>query len=137
MLFNSFAYFMFFPIAATVVILLRRRVMARNAVLLAAGYYFYGQWDWRFLGLLALTTFIDYGAGMLLERSDRGIDPVNPPPRPRRDKWIVAASVTVNLLILGFFKYFNFFADSAASMLTRLGIETHPFMLKVVLPVGV
>jgi D-alanyl-lipoteichoic acid acyltransferase DltB (MBOAT superfamily) len=139
MLFNSFAFFIFFPIVATVVILLRRRVTARNTALLAAGYYFYGQWDWRFLGLLALTTFVDFTAGMLLDRDDRlaAFDPAHPPPRGRRDRLILAASVCVNLTILGFFKYFDFFANSAASLMSRLGIEAHPFLLKVVLPVGV
>src|SRR5688500_1862832 len=66
-LFNSVEFFAFFLVAGTAVVLLRRRVTARNIVLVIAGYFFYAQWDWRFLGLLVLTTLLDYAAGMLLD----------------------------------------------------------------------
>ena len=99
------------------------------------GYFFYGQWDWRFLGLLAITTVLDYTAGRLLDRSEH----MAPPDAPRRrsDKLIVAVSVFVNLSLLGFFKYFNFFAESAAAMLHRMGFAVHPTTLQVILPVGI
>src|SRR5688572_20891244 len=115
-LFNSVEFFAFFLVAGTAVVLLRRRVDARNAVLVAAGYFFYAQWDWRFLGLLVLTTLLDYTAGVLLE-DGRELTPAPadvcapPPPeglararrRPQRDRLVLAASITANLTLLGFF----------------------------------
>src|SRR5205814_10274315 len=115
--------------------LLRNLIQFRMFSLTYFVCFYYEQWYWRFLGLLAITTVLDYTAGRLLDRSEH----MAPPDAPRRtsDKLIVAVSVFVNLSLLGFFKYFNFFAESAAAMLHRMGFAVHPTTLNVILPVGI
>jgi D-alanyl-lipoteichoic acid acyltransferase DltB (MBOAT superfamily) len=58
-------------------------------------------------------------------------------PMERRRKIFVASAITVNLGVLGFFKYFNFFAEQFATAMGSLGLSVHPFILEVVLPVGI
>lgn len=135
MLFNSLHFVLFFLVVFGLTWTLRNRVTARNAVLLVAGYYFYAWWDWRFCFLLAFTTLFDYFCGRMLFVP--GHVPDEPLARTTRDKWFVAASMTVNLVILGFFKYYNFFAESAVDFLNHLGLQAHLPVLNVVLPLGI
>ena len=125
MLFNSATFAVFF---VTVYALYRASGFNRqNWLLLIASYVFYGAWDWRFLSLLIVSTLVDFSVGRALGRSsDR-----------RRRLWLLRASLLSNLVILGFFKYFNFFIDSANELLSMLGLETSPVILNVVLPVGI
>jgi len=125
MVFNSFVFAVFLPIVLLVYYRLSHR--AQNAWLLAAGLLFYGWWDWRFLGLLGITTVLDFVSS---NQIDRAIDP-----KVRR-RWLLA-SLTGNLVILGFFKYFNFFVDSAVGVLGALGVEAHAPALRILLPIGV
>jgi len=99
----------------------------RHAFLFVASYVFYGAWDVRFLGLIMLSTAVDYTAGRLLERIED----------TRRRKLVVACSLTANLGLLGIFKYFNFFADSFVTLLHALGVEANHTTLHVILPVGI
>ena len=128
MVFNSIHFLAFFAIILSTVLLLRRRIIPRNILLLAASYYFYGWWDWRFLGLLAGSTVVDYTCARLM--SDHT-------PRRPADRWLLAASVAVNLGVLGFFKYYGFFIDSMAALLTSMGLQANPSTLQVILPVGI
>jgi D-alanyl-lipoteichoic acid acyltransferase DltB (MBOAT superfamily) len=92
-----------------------------------ASYFFYGWWDWRFLSLLVLSTALDYGFGLKIhEQGDKG----------KRKAWLVA-SVCANLGILGFFKYFNFFAGSLETAMHALGWQVDTVTLRIVLPVGI
>jgi alginate O-acetyltransferase complex protein AlgI len=125
MLFNSLAFLCFLPIVLIGVGTLPQRW--RNRFLLMAGYFFYGCWDWRFLGLLFLSTVIDFTAGRLMSASTDA----------RRRKLVLVCSLAANLTILGFFKYFNFFAGSAVELLRWLGVHASPPLLSVVLPVGI
>ena len=100
---------------------------ARKNLLLAASYVFYGAWDWRFLVLILFSTLIDYVVGSLLGRI------VAPGPR----KALLCTSLVLNLGLLGFFKYYNFFVDSAADFAALLGLEVSDFTLNIVLPVGI
>jgi alginate O-acetyltransferase complex protein AlgI len=131
MVFNSIHFFVFFAVVWTGCLLLRTRVGPRNLLLLAASYYFYGWWDWRFLGLLLASTAIDYICGRALGE----MTPLTP--RGRRARWLLTTSVIVNLGLLGFFKYYGFFVDSAASLLEHLGFAAHRSTLQIVLPVGI
>ena len=99
----------------------------QNALLIAASYVFYGWWDWRFLGLIALSSATDFLVGLALERARRE--------RPRR--LLLAASLGVNLGLLGTFKYFGFFADSLVAAFESLGVSLRPLTLQLVLPVGI
>lgn len=125
MLFNSLAFLVFLPIVLIVLGLVPHRW--RNPCLLAAGYFFYGCWDWRFLGLLALSTVIDFSAGQLMSRSTD----------PQWRKLVLVCSISANLVILGFFKYFNFFADSFVGLMHGFGLQVSAPTLSVVLPVGI
>jgi alginate O-acetyltransferase complex protein AlgI len=107
--------------------IVRRHALGiRNAVLLLASYVFYGAWDVRFLGLLCFTTLVDYGVGLWMSRQ----------PRERRGR-ILLLSLGANLGCLGFFKYYDFFATSAADLLHSLGVDLSPLVLGVTLPVGI
>jgi D-alanyl-lipoteichoic acid acyltransferase DltB (MBOAT superfamily) len=96
-------------------------------MLLVASYIFYGAWDWRFLGLIAFSTIVDY---LLALRIDREIDPA----LRRRDLII---SMVMNLGLLGVFKYLNFFIGSFAALSDSLGIPASLPLLEIVLPVGI
>ena len=69
MVFNSLHFTLFAAIVLPLLIGLRGSVRLRNVALILAGYYFYGWWDWRFLGLLILTTFIDYFCARAIDRA--------------------------------------------------------------------
>ena len=125
MVFNSFQYVAFLPVVLGLYWLLRHR--QQNALLLGASYLFYGAWDYRFLGLMLISTLTDFTVGRLLDATHDD----------RRRKRIFLVSLFVNLGILGFFKYFNFFADSFASLLRSVGLEAHAPTLRILLPIGI
>jgi len=125
MLFNSLVFFGF----TTIVLLVypRLRLRRQNIFLLIASYIFYGYWDWRFTFLLLTSTLVDYWVGKLLS--------INAAAKRRRSLLIL--SLLVNLGILGFFKYFNFFIGSAAYFLSSMGFNPNIPVLRVILPVGI
>jgi len=125
MLFNSLLFPPFLAIVLTLYFLLPHR--RQNVMLLVASYFFYGCWDWRFLGLLLLSTITDWTLANLISRQ----------PNRRIAKLYVATSVTINLLFLGFFKYFNFFVDSLSAFLGVFGLQNLDVHLQVILPVGI
>lgn len=95
---------------------------------MAASYFFYGWWDWRFLLLMIASTTIDYIIAQKIEDAQS----------PRTRKALLIASLVVNFSILGFFKYFNFFLDSTARVLDVMGLHNIPRgMLGVILPPGI
>ena len=117
-----------FGILLTVVLLLViliRNALARKVILLIASCAFYAYWDWRFLGLLIFVTVMDYFISVWLVRSQN----------PRTRKAMLITSVTVNLLILGFFKYFNFFTGSFNAVMSSVGL--HLPELQIILPIGI
>ncbi len=128
MLFNSQHFLWFFVLVWGLYWCLVRSRKAQNALLLAASFFFYGYWDWRFLGLLVLSTVVDYGCGLALGRPGRS---------PGERRLVLLVSIAVNLGVLGFFKYYNFFVESAARALESLGLGAPDWTLVIVLPVGV
>jgi alginate O-acetyltransferase complex protein AlgI len=128
MTFNSFTFAIFLPIVYVLYWALQGRALRwQNLVLLTAAYVFYGWWDYRFLILLFLNCIVDWATGLWLAAEQR----------PGRRKLVLAISLAANLGVLGFFKYFGFFADSVARLLTLIGWKVHPATLGVVLPVGI
>ena len=127
MLFNSDVFLKFFAAFLLLFWLVRNHLAARNVLVVAASYLFYGWWDWRFLSLLFISSAVDYGVGLALSRTDA--------PRPRR-LWLLL-SIALSLSLLGFFKYFDFFAESLAAGLGRLHLPFHPRTLGVILPIGI
>ena len=128
MLFNSIAFLLFLP---TVFILYwfvcKKHLRLQNALILVASYVFYGWWDWRFLGLIAASTLIDYIVGRALYKSDV----------VSKRKWLLAISLVFNLGLLGFFKYYNFFVESWIDSWATLGISMQADTLRIILPVGI
>jgi len=125
-LFNSWDFVVFF-VAVYCLYLLLPTYRQQNLLLLVASYYFYSAWDWRFLLLLLSSTVLDYVCALAIDSSDS----------PRRRKAFLAASVTGNLTLLGFFKYFNFFLDSLRTLLAPLGLSVEALHLHIILPVGI
>lgn len=124
MLFNSVAFAVFLPLVFALYWAGGRRLLWQNAVLLIASYVFYGWWDWRFLGLIAFTSATSYVSGLLIERRCR----------PRL---VSTLNIIVNLGILAYFKYCNFFISSLADALAFIGVPAHLHTLSVILPVGI
>ena len=123
----SFISLEFAVLLATVLLLvvLIRNPLARKVILLVASCAFYAYWDWRFLGLLIFVTVMDYFISVWLVGSQN----------QRTRKIMLATSVTVNLGILGFFKYFNFFTGSFNALMASFGL--HLPELNIILPIGI
>ena len=125
MLFTSAAFVALLAVVLPLYYLLR--VRGQNVLLLVASYVFYGWWDWRFLSLLFFSTALDYAVGQALDA----------PRFATHRRKLLVGSITVQLGLLGVFKYFDFFATSFAAVLGRLGLEADPITLRLVLPVGI
>ena len=126
MLFVEIKFFLFFAIVLLVYWLLPKNTQRKNFLLLAS-YYFYGSWDWRFAIMLFLISTGDYLLARWISREEDG----------RRRKLYVTLSLTMNLGVLAYFKYMNFFIDSAVSLAAGFGMHlSHP-TLNIVLPVGI
>ncbi len=125
MLFNSLQFWAFFALVYTLYRVSGHRW--QNRLLLGASYLFYGAWDWRFLFLLAASTVVDFICAAHIHRSDA----------PRVRKFYLWVSIGFGLTVLGFFKYFNFFAESLSRLAEFFGLPLHPLLLNVVLPVGI
>jgi len=132
MLFNSTQFFLFFIIFYSLYLLVHKRLRWRNLLLLVGSYIFYGSWNWTFLGLILLSTLVDYRVGQLIARRS----PDKPADKRSRQR-LLFVSVFVNLGVLGVFKYFNFFADSFVDLLNVFGLQADDITLHVLLPVGI
>src|SRR6266508_4853361 len=121
MLFNSFQYWIFFLIVATLFYSVPFRI--GKFLLLGAISLFYMWWDPRFIVLILTSTVVDYYLGILLETASG-----------RRKKFLLVVSLAVNLGILGFFKYYDFFAGSLARL---LHVSESSVVFQIILPVGV
>jgi len=125
MLLNSWVFLPFlFTVLGLYKILPHR---SQNVMLLLASYFFYACWDWRFLSLLLTSTTCDWLLARAISREAT---------RQGARKWVIC-SVVVNLVFLGFFKYFNFFVESASAVVRSLGFEGWSFGLSIILPVGI
>jgi alginate O-acetyltransferase complex protein AlgI len=128
MLFNSIAFLFFLPLVFFIYwFVANRSLKLQNVLLLTASYVFYGWWDYRFLSLIALSTFVDYFTGQFIHRATA---------EKRRKLWLTV-SVAFNLGLLGFFKYYNFFTQSLIDAFSELGFTIDPWSLKIILPIGI
>jgi len=126
MLFDTPVFFLFLIIV--VAVYWRLPWKAQNYFLLAASYFFYGWWDWRFLLLMAGSTTVDFVIARQIAKSKT-------PETRRRLLWV---SLTINFAFLGIFKYFNFFVGSFAGGLSALGVHHFPLpILRIMLPPGI
>jgi len=128
MLFNSMTFAVFL---LTVFLLywfvFGKHLRAQNLLVLISSYIFYGWWDWRFLTLIVFSSIMDYSVGLWMERSDSD----------KTRKLLLLISLTGNLGLLGFFKYYNFFIDNFIHLFHLFGIESNVRTLQIILPVGI
>lgn len=128
MLFPTLDFGVFFLVVFAVAWGLRSHLTGRKLFLVVASYFFYGYWDWRFCFLLAVSSLINYTAGMALARWEGD---------ERMRKWVVGIAVALNLVILGWFKYYGFFIQSLNDMLISAGLERELPLFEIILPVGI
>ena len=127
MLFNSLEFLLFLPIVFILYwFVFNKKLTWQNALVLVASYFFYGWWSWKFMGLLMLSTLLDYTYGFSVASPNR-----------KKAKFFLWLSVVNNLGILGVFKYYNFFAEQFQAGLELLGLHSNPVMLNIALPVGI
>ena len=103
----------------------------QNAFVLVASYIFYGWWDWRFLLLIAFTSFCSWGSGLLIGKSVSSAQSVDG--HKKAKAWMIA-NIVLNLGILAVFKYYDFFVSEFGQL---FGISTDSLLLKIILPVGI
>jgi alginate O-acetyltransferase complex protein AlgI len=128
MLFNSFGFGIFLIVVFSLYwFVFNNNLKLQNLMLMAASYFFYACWDWRFLLLLIFSTLLDYFTGLKMFRAKT---------RNIKTFWLWL-SISINLGFLGIFKYYNFFASSLADLSANFGIHLSPFTLHVILPVGI
>lgn len=96
MLFNSIEFLIYLPVVFLLYWFVFKPLRWQNLFVVIASYVFYGWWDWRFLLLIALTTFCSYMSGILLDRNEGN---------RKKQKWISAGNIILNLAILCVFKY--------------------------------
>lgn len=128
MLFNSIDFAVFLPIVFVIYwFVVNKNLKLQNLFVVCASYLFYGWWDWRFLSLILFSTVVDYLVGMALSKQeDSG-----------KRKLLLWISIIVNIGLLGFFKYFNFFVGNFVQAFSFFGQEIQPNTLNIILPVGI
>jgi D-alanyl-lipoteichoic acid acyltransferase DltB (MBOAT superfamily) len=127
MLFNSLEFFFFLPIVFVLYWFVFKQSLGRqNLLVLIASYFFYGWWSAAFMGLLMLSTLLDYAYGF-------GVASGN----PKKAKYFLWLSIANNLGILGVFKYYNFFASQFQQGFELLGVQCNTTFLNVALPIGI
>jgi len=128
MLFNSIDFAIFLPIVFLLYWFVANfNLRFQNSLIVIASYIFYGWWDWRFLSLILVSSLIDYFISNLLMRQEK----------ERIRKLLLALSLLLNLGLLGFFKYFNFFIDNFSSAFSVFGYNISSSRLNIILPVGI
>ena len=117
MLFNSISFAIFLPIVFILYWwIFKKKYKSQNRLFLFASFYFYACWDYRFLFLLIFSILLDYFSGIQIERAKS---------KKAANFWLIL-SIGINLGFLGFFKYYNFFADSFQQFLQGLGDWLRP-----------
>ena len=131
MLFNSIEFAFFLPIVFLIYWAIgyahikdTLKLRLQNAFVVIASYVFYGWWDWRFLLLIAFTSFCSWGSGLLIAKS----------PTPKAAKAWTAVNIVLNLSILAIFKYYDFFVREFGQL---FGVSTDSLLLRIILPVGI
>ncbi|MEL6805130.1 MAG: MBOAT family protein, partial [Bacteroidota bacterium] len=128
MLFNSIEFAIFLPLVFLLYwSRLRQHLQAQNLLILIASYVFYGWWDYRFLGLIALSSVIDYAVGFQVAKAAN---------KQIAKRWL-SLSLLSNLGMLGVFKYYDFFVESLVSSVAGFGLTLDWPTLNIILPVGI
>jgi D-alanyl-lipoteichoic acid acyltransferase DltB (MBOAT superfamily) len=126
-LFPTVTFAIFFMIVLPVSWLLMPRPERWKVFMLAASYFFYGYWNWRFVGLLVVSTLGNQFFAKAIHRSQR---------EPARRALLIGA-VTMNLGLLAYFKYYDFFISNASNVLHHAGLDISSALLTITLPIGI
>lgn len=129
MLFNSIEFLLFLPAVFILYwFVFNKSLKQQNLLVLVSSYVFYGWWDYRFLSLIILSTFVDYFIGLQITKAKE----------EQRKKQLLWLSIFFNLGVLGFFKYYNFFIDSWMDALNSIGYSLqNNWTLSIILPIGI
>ena len=128
MIFNSLEFAIFLPIVFVLYWMIGyKNLKLQNLLIVVASYIFYGWWDWRFLLLILFSTLVDYSVGILLSSQENKL----------KRKILLWVSILVNLGLLGFFKYYNFFLDNFIAAFSLFGQKISSHSLQIILPVGI
>ncbi|MCO6495156.1 MAG: MBOAT family protein [Bacteroidetes bacterium] len=128
MLFNSVDFAIFLPIVFFIYwFVLNRNLNVQNLFIVIASFIFYAWWDWRFLSLLVISIVADFFAGKKIGTTET---------KNSRIFWL-CISIGVNIGLLGFFKYYNFFVDNFIEAFSFFGKQINPRTLNIILPVGI
>ncbi len=130
MLFNSLEYAIFLPIVFLLYwFIFKKNYKIQNGLILISSYIFYGLWDWRFLFLIIASTIADFFIGILIDKYRLN--------RKKQKAWLWC-SIIFNISLLGFFKYYNFFAESFIDLFELFGYTIKSdWTLNIILPVGI
>ena len=121
MLFNSLDFAIFLPIVFILYwFVFNKKLNWQNTLVLVASYIFYGWWSWKFMGLLILSTALDYVYGFWVASPNR-----------KKAKLFLWLSIINNLGILAIFKYYNFFASSFAELVHSFGFTVPNYVKKL------
>ena len=128
MLFNSIDFAIFLPIVFGLYwFVFKSNLKLQNALIVLASYVFYGWWDYRFLALIVISTLVDFMVGQQLYKANSKLN----------RKLLLWTSLIVNIGLLGFFKYYNFFVDNFVEAFSFFGQSIQPNSLDIILPVGI
>src|SRR5688572_22406079 len=128
MLFNSVEFFILLPVVFVLYwFVFRNNLRTQNILIVVSSLVFYGWWDLRFLALLMFSCLIDFSLGIFLGKISH----------PDKRKTLIIISLLVNLGLLGFFKYYNFFVESFIDAYTFFGQPVSFQSLNIILPVGI
>lgn len=128
MLFNSLDFAIFLPLVFLLYwFVFNKSIRLQNVLIVTASYVFYSFWDWRFLSLIIFSSVVDYAVGRRLAKEENNL----------RRRTLLWTSILINLGFLGFFKYYNFFAENFAAAFSFFGYSIGEHTLHIVLPVGI
>lgn len=128
MLFNSIEFLIFLPLVFILYWKIGKSYFSQNLIIVLSSCVFYGWWNWKYLLLLTFSITCTYISGLFMERYQLN---------KSLQKYICGLSILCNLIILFFFKYFNFFIESFSSFLQLLGLQSNMHTLRILLPVGI
>ena len=128
MIFNSLSFLLFF-IAVFLIYWfpLKNTTRGQNIFLLLASYFFYGYADWKMLPLLIVATLIFYYLGKAIAGAKT----------EKQGYWLTFAGVALGVGTLLYFKYFNFFIESFASLFNAVGLHANPHTFNIIMPLGI
>ena len=127
MLFNSIDFAIFLPICFFIYwFFLSNNIKYQNLFIAVSSYIFYAWWDWRFLSLIFVSTIVDFYVAKKIHVS-----------REKTRKKLLIFSLFINIGLLCFFKYYNFFLDNFVSAFSFFGFSFNAKSLSIILPVGI